>query len=118
MTSEEFVKNFHTERQRLIDIYFDYKGQTDVSKMIISLDLDEKKTEIVRNILMATLRDAFYTTLLGLDGEAQIGGRQENYQLTDELGNNLASGQIESFAWEYFQNNKFNSDNSKANKLS
>lgn len=115
MTSEEFVKNFYIERQRLVDTYFDNKEQTDVSKMISSLELDDKKTEIVRKILMATLRDAFYTTLLGLDGEAQIGDRQENYQLADEQGNELSGGQIESFAWEYFHNNKFNTDNLKVN---
>lgn len=104
MTSEEFVKNFYAERERLLDLYFDPQGQTDVSKMIRDLNLDHNRLEKVKEIMMATLRDAFYTTLLGLDGEAQIGDRQETYRLTDEQGNELTGGQIESFAWEYFYN--------------
>jgi len=106
MTPEEFVKNFHKERQQLVDLYFDEQGQTDVSKMIQSLNLDDKKLGTLKEILMATLRDAFYTTLLGIDGEAQIGDRQETYRLTDEQGNELTGGKIEGFAWEYFHNAK------------
>jgi hypothetical protein len=106
MTPEEFVKNFHNERQQLIDLYFDGQGQTDVSRMIQSLNLDDKKLGTMKAILMATLRDAFYTTLLGIDGAAQIGERQEMYRLTDEQGNELTGGEIESFAWEYFHNAK------------
>jgi hypothetical protein len=57
--------------------------------------------------LDAVLRDAFYTVLLGLDGEAQIGGHQETYEITDENGNILTGGEIESYAWEYFHNRRF-----------
>ena len=106
MTPEEFVKNFYIERQRLVDLYFDGQGQTDVSQMIQRLNLDDKKLGTMKEILMTTLRDAFYTTLLGIDGEAQIGDRQETYTLTDEQGNELTGGEIESFAWEYFHNAK------------
>ncbi len=74
--------------------------------MIQSLNLDHKQLGTLKEILMATLRDAFYTTLLGLDGEAQIGDRQEAYRLTDEQGNELTGGEIEAFAWEYFHNAK------------
>jgi hypothetical protein len=105
MTPEEFVKIFYKERQQLVDLYFDQQGHTDVSKMIQSLNLDHNKL----GILMATLRDAFYTTLLGIDGEAKIGDRQETYRLTDEQGNELTGGEIEGFAWEYFHNAKASS---------
>ena len=106
MTPEEFVKNFYIERQRLVNLYFHGKEQTDVSSMIQSLNLDNEALMTVKEIILATLRDAFYTTLLGLDGEAQIGDTQETYRLTDEQGNELTGGQIESFAWEYFHNSK------------
>lgn len=106
MTPEEFVKNFHKERQQLVDLYFEEQGQSDVSKMIQSLNLDDKKLETLKEILMATLRDAFYKTLSGIDGEAQIGDRQEIYRLMDEEGNELTGGEIEVFAWEYFHNEK------------
>ena len=69
-----------------------------------------RKTEKIRQILTGVLRDAFYTTLLGLDGEAQIGERQETYKIEDEAGNILTGGEIEAFAWEYFHNHKFEFD--------
>lgn len=114
MTPEEFVKNFYLERKNLVDLYLSADNETDVSKLIGELQLDEEKTERLRQILNGTLRDAFYTTLLGLDGCAKIGERQETYKIEDENGNELTGGEIESYAWEYFHNNKFELDNSKA----
>ena len=114
MTPEEFVKNFYLERKILIDLYLSSDNETDVSKLIADLQLDEHKTERLRQILNGVLRDAFYTTLLGLDGEAQIGEQQELYKIEDENGHELTGGEIESYAWEYFHNNKFELDNSGA----
>jgi len=114
MTPEEFVKNFYLERKSLVDLYLSSNKKTDVSILIEDLQLDEQKTEKLRQLLNGILRDAFYTTLLGLDGEAQIGERQETYKIEDESGNELTGGEIESYAWEYFHNNKFEFDNSKA----
>jgi hypothetical protein len=64
--------------------------------------------------LNSVLGDAFYKTLLGLDGEAQIGGRQENFRIEDENGEVLTGGEIEVFAHEYFHNNRFELCNSSA----
>ena len=114
MTPEEFVKNFYLERKSLVDLYLSSDIETDVSKLIADLQLDEHKTEKLRLVLNGVLRDAFYTTLLGLDGEAKIGERQEAYKIEDENGNELSGGEIESYAWEYFHNNKFELDNSNA----
>lgn len=114
MTPEEFVKNFYLERKSLVDICLSSDNRTDNSKLIADLQLDEQKTEKLRQVLNGVLRDAFYTILLGLDGEAQIGERQETYKIDDENGKELTGGEIDSFAWEYFHNNKFEIDNSKA----
>jgi hypothetical protein len=114
MTSEDFVKNFYLERKSLVDLYLSSSKNSDVSKLIADLQLDEQKTERLRQVLNGVLRDAFYTTLLGLDGEAQIGERQETYKIEDENGNELTGGEIEGFAWEYFHNNKMELDNSSA----
>lgn len=112
MTPHDFAKGFYLERKRLIDLYFKSEQQTDVSLLISSLQLDNEKTERLKEILSAAFRDGFYTVLLGLDGAAQIGNKQEEYKLLDELGSELTGGQIESAAWEYFHNNKFeNSSN-------
>lgn len=114
MTPEEFVKNFYLERKSLVDLYLSSDNDTDVSKLIAELQFDEQKTEKIRQILNAVLRDAFYTTLLGLDGESQIGERQQRYKIEDENGNELTGGEIEGYAWEYFHNNKFEFENSAA----
>ena len=114
MTPEEFVKNFYLERKSLVDLYLSSDNKTDVSKLIEDLQLDEEKSEKIRQILYGVLRDAFYTTLLGLDGEAQIGERQEIFKIEDENGNELTGGEIEGFAWEYFHNNKMELNNSSA----
>ena len=114
MTAEEFVKAFYQERQSLIDTYFDADSKSDVSELIQSLNFDDKGTERIRQILNSSLRDTFYTILLGLDGEANIGGKQILYKLFDEENNELTGGEIEAFAYEYFHNNKLQVDKSKA----
>lgn len=112
MTPEEFVKNFYLERKSLVNLYLNSDSSTDVSKLIANLQLNPEKTDLLRQILNGVLRDAFYNTLLGLDGESQIGAGQENYKIEDENNNELTGGEIEAYAWEYFHNNKFESNNS------
>ncbi|WP_127125097.1 hypothetical protein [Pseudoflavitalea rhizosphaerae] len=114
MTVEEFVKNFYLERQYLIESYFESGSSADVSALIKALNFDDIQTERLRQILGATLRDAFYTILLGLDGEATIGRDQINYKLLDEENNELTGGDIEASAFDYFHNNKFQVDKGEA----
>ena len=114
MTADEFVKAFYQERQSLIETYFNADSKSDVTELIQSLNLDDKGTERLRQILTSALRDTFYTILLGLDGEASIGDKQILYKLFDEENNELTGGEIEAFAYEYFHNNKFQVDKGKA----
>lgn len=114
MTADEFVKGFYLERQSLIDTYFNADSKTEVSALIQSLNLDDKGTERLRQILNCSLRDTFYTILLGLDGEASIGGKQTMYKLFDEENNELTCGGIEAFAYDYFHNNKLQIDKGEA----
>ena len=114
MTPEEFVKGFYQERKQLIDTYFNADSQSDVSSLIADLKLDERGNERIRQILHSSLRDAFYTVLLGLDGEASIGDTQTMYRLLDEEGNELTGGDIEAYAYEYFHNNKVQVDKGEA----
>nr|WP_315423359.1 hypothetical protein [uncultured Pedobacter sp.] len=113
MTPEQFVENFYLERRSLIDLYLDQTATSDVSMLIADLQLDDEKLAKLRQVLNGVLRDAFYGILLGLDGEAQIGKQQENYKIEDENENKL-SGEIESYAWEYFHNYEFERKNSKS----
>lgn len=114
MTVDEFVKGFYLERQSLIDTYFNADSRTEVSALIQSLNLEDKETERLRQILNGSMRDTLYSILLGLDGEASIGDKQTMYKLFDEENNELTGGEIESFAYEYFHNNKFQIDKGEA----
>ncbi|MCC9044037.1 hypothetical protein LNQ81_15275 [Myroides sp. M-43] len=102
MTAEEFVKGFYKEKQYLLKDYLTDNSKTKVAHLIKSLNLNENQTNIMREIIDATLTDVLYTVLLGLDGEAVIGDNQSMYEIKDEDGN-IISGNIESYAYQYFQ---------------
>jgi hypothetical protein len=103
MTPEHLVALFKAEKESLLDMYVSRDAQTAVSKRIEGLNLSPEQGEQMKEILSEVLTDAFYTILLGLDGCAQIGGKQIEYQLTDEEGNQLTgAGRIEALAWEAF----------------
>ncbi len=55
-----------------------------VTTRIQDLKLNEEDTEKFRHIISALLTDTFYGILLGLDGSANIGERQETYKITAE----------------------------------
>ena len=101
MNTEEFVKSFHTEKQDFLKEYLSENPETEVGRLIQSLNLTDEQNGIMEKIINGTLTDVFYTILLGLDGCASIGGIQEMYDLKDENGNQL-SGEIEGYAYEYF----------------
>ena len=104
MTSEEFVLGFYRERENLMNLYFHPKSETDIGQLIQSLQLDKEKAKALKLIVNGVIRDVMYSILLGIDGEAAIGDRQETYRLLDEDNNELTGGEIEGYAWEYFQN--------------
>ena len=57
----------------------------------------------MKEIVDGILTDDFYTILLGLDGCANIGGLQVDYEIYDEDGNLLTGfGEIQAEAGEYF----------------
>lgn len=104
MTPEEFVKGFYLEKEALIGLYFSSNPTTPVGEAIRSLNLTDDQVTKLKSTLDGALTDMCYTILLGLDGEAQIGGVQKMYKIYDESGNELTGGKIEEYAWEYFQN--------------
>lgn len=109
MTSEEFVKNFYRERKRIIESSFDsgQNSQSYVSTKIEELNLDEEQTAKLRHIISALLTDTYYGILLGLDGSASIGDRQETYTITGEDGEIISEcGEIEGEAYEIFCANR------------
>ncbi|MEG1592289.1 hypothetical protein [Chryseobacterium sp.] len=116
MTTEEFVKNFYLEKQNILKSSFD--NQTEyrslVSNKIEELNLNEIETEKFKKIISYLLDDTFYTILLGLDGSASIGDSQESLKIYDEEDNLISEGgDLEGYAYEYFHENKLETDNSK-----
>jgi hypothetical protein len=109
MTAEEFVKNFYKERKRIINDSFDFDKELKsyVTTRIQDLKLNEGDTEKFRHIISALLTDTFYGILLGLDGSANIGERQETYKITAEDNIVISErGDIEAEAYETFCANR------------
>jgi hypothetical protein len=102
MSTDEFVNCFVDERNSMVQRYFDADGTTAVGTMISSLQLDSDKLGVLRQIIDGVLGDAFYNVLLALDGEASLGGRQIQYHLSDDSGEELTGGDLEGVAWEAF----------------
>lgn len=104
MTTEEFVQGFHREKQSLLQFYLGRLAQTDglEGPQLVQLLDGQKITmpELLENILT----NVFYSTLLGLEGSAAIGGIQARYELRDPAGHSLNNGDLGGYAWQYFQN--------------
>lgn len=116
MTTEEFVKNFYLEKQNIFNSSFDTQSEhrTLVSTKIEELNLNDIETEKLKKIISYLLDDTFYTILLGLDGSASIGDSQESLKIYDEEDNLISEGEdLEGYAYEYFHENKLETENSK-----
>ncbi len=106
MKAEEFVKLFYKEKELFLKEYFSNNSETEVKSMIDSLNLDNNQQRTLLKILDSSFSDIFYSILLGLDGASSLGGVQQVYEIKDEEGNVISVGDIETFAYEYFQNNE------------
>lgn len=105
MTLEQFVDCFAKERADLLSSYLTPSSGSQVATDISSLQLSDEQSRLMRRIVDGILRDSLYTVLLGLDGAASIGGRQEMYDLRAEDGTQLTgSGELEALAYERFHN--------------
>jgi hypothetical protein len=116
MTTEEFVKNFYLEKQNSIKSSFDTQSEyrTLVSTKIEELNLDKIETEKLKKIISYLLDDTLYSILLGLDGSASIGNLQETFKIFDEEDNLISEcGDLAGHAYEYFHENKLETENSK-----
>ena len=105
MTLEQFVDCFAKERTELLSVYLTPSSGSQVAADITALQLSDEQASVMRRIVGGILTDSFYTVLLGLDGAASIGGRQETYDLRAEDGTPLTgSGELEALAYERFHN--------------
>lgn len=102
MTAEEFVKNCYKEKENMKKIYFDKEKETYVGEQIKNIVSKGVSYEEVKELIDSVMNEAFYTMLLGLDGETSLGDVQMQYKVYDE-NDNLLDG-IESYAYELFMN--------------
>lgn len=102
MNAKEFVASWKREKDRMLQEYCE-RMESGVSVQIASLNVSDDQRVIMRGIVDSILTDVFYSLLLGLDGEANIGGHQETYRIYDEDGNLISEcGEIEAEAYEQF----------------
>jgi hypothetical protein len=103
MTSMEFALLWRAERDHLLSSFMDANSQSSAATVASGLGLSPDQARGVREVLELALTDTMYTLLLGLDGAASIGGRQESYRLFSEDGDQLSgAGTLEEAAWEVF----------------
>ena len=103
MTGEEFVKLCYEEKEATLHEYFNKDSESQVAneirKMILS-GVNEKDLYSLINMIMS---ESYYTLMLGLDGEASLGGKQITYKLYDD--NNVLlneCGEIEESVYSFF----------------
>ena len=95
MNAKEFVSIFKKEKDIMLHEYLSMSG-TRTSKLISDLKLNNEQKLVMSEIVDSLITDAFYTVLMGLDGEANIGGTQQTYKIYDENGNLISDcGDIE-----------------------
>lgn len=108
MNDKQFVEEFYELKKSLMDDYFSNTPEPNRAALLESLELSSDKKKTLQKIMDTVLTDALYTILLGLEGSATIGIEQEMYKLISEDGVELTGQDIESHAWELFQNNQEN----------
>ena len=98
MNAKEFVDIFKKEKDELLEAFF---SDSCYMPLIRDLQLNNSKIASLKEIVDLMLTDTLYTFLMGLDGEANIGGVQQTYKIYDENGNLISEcGELEAEAYE------------------
>lgn len=108
MTPEEFVQCFRREKAQLLEAYVSSSSETGVGQRLSALRLSPEQMVGVQGVLDMVLTDAFYTTLLALDGCASLGGVQQSYTVQCEDGVRVCCGDgtVEALAFDYFHGDR------------
>jgi hypothetical protein len=103
MNAKQFVRGWKKEKDELVRGFTNPRSGSLVSQKVAALKLSPKQRAAFAEIVDDMLTDAFYTLLMGLDGEASIGGRQVTYKIHDDKGKLISDcGEIEAEAYEQF----------------
>lgn len=103
MTGKEFVKLCYTEKEAILNEYFNSNSESLVTEKLQGLISSGTNRDKLYDLVNLVMTDTYYTLLLALDGEASLGGKQITYKLYDEDGNLLNEcGEIEEAAFSHF----------------
>jgi len=101
MDAQAFVAGWKHEKTSYIQML--KHGDLQASQQVAALNLTPTQTEQLWSLLDTVLTDTMYTLLLGLDGAANIGGVQQNFQLIAESGKVVSTnGELEAEAFAQF----------------
>lgn len=103
MTGKEFVKLCYTEKEAILDEYFNVNSKSLVTEKLKNLISSGTNKDNLYDLVNLVMTETYYTLLLALDGEVSLGGKQVAYKLYDEDGNLLNEcGEIEEAAFNHF----------------
>lgn len=92
MTAQEFAQALKDEKEGMLSSYFG-RGESPAGSLLKKLGAPSADESILREFLDGVLTDAFYTMLLGLDGETALGrSGQQTYKLTLADGSVVSEG--------------------------
>ena len=89
-----------TDFMQYNSMYFDETSDSYTGELISNLVKKGADTAEIKELLKSVLNEAFYTILMGLDGEASLGDMQMQFSIYDE--DNVLIDDIESYAYDEF----------------
>lgn len=103
INSDKFAKQWKMEKNAFLRECTNEESGSDFAQHISAMHLSDEQKNHFDVAMNSLLTDVFYTLLLGLDGSAAIGDKQQTYKIYDE-DNNLISdcGDLEASAYRYF----------------
>ncbi len=99
MKPQEFIINLKQELELRSDLYLDPEQQTEIFRLIQSLNLNASQSGIMKEIVNLLLQETAYGLFCGIEGTASIGSIQEQFKLISESGDSL-TGALDSIFYE------------------
>ncbi|MPT40267.1 MAG: hypothetical protein E2603_17640, partial [Achromobacter sp.] len=87
MDAKEFVANWNALRAELLAAFMAPDATSDVAAKVRAMGLSAEQSAQMQDVLDTAVKDTMVALLLGLDGEASIGGSQQAFTIADEDGN-------------------------------
>ena len=90
LPAEEFVRRWLNFKKSYLSELKNRRSVSATAQKINMLELTDKQRRLFDSALESALDDIMYSLLLGLDGEAEIGGIQESFTILNENGETVS----------------------------